>query len=167
MEENSNVVKLPLWRSCLEDMRQEGLNYGKTFTVEWIEGKLRSKKDSVQFGIAVSRIRQELEKDGYYLNGSGATKNGLYCLQQEAANLATMKRHNRRSRRYVMRQIRLGHGTLENTLASLLTDGERKRIEQGTHRAELQLLFMRRTESVNKALGEKIKAISGTKRIRA
>lgn len=165
MDENK-VVRLPLWRSCLEDMQADGLQYGKTFTVEWFEGKLRSPCKSVQFGIGLSHIRQELEKDGFYLNGSGVSKNGLYIVQQAQANVETMHKHNRRSRRYIMRQIRLGHGTLENTLASILTTGERKRIEQGTHRAELQLLFMRRSESVKKALGDQMQAIAGTKRLK-
>jgi len=71
METESKPQVLPAWKSCLEAMREQGIEHEKVFTVEWLAKTLRFDADSMAFGIAISDIRRELEQDGFYLNGYG------------------------------------------------------------------------------------------------
>ena len=50
-------------------MIDDGIKYGKVYKAEEFEEELECLRDSLQFNIAVSNIRMELEQLGFYLEG--------------------------------------------------------------------------------------------------
>ena len=58
----SNQLKLPLWRSCVELMREQGLTYGKIYATEFFESNLRCQRDSQEFQFGMMHIYSALRK---------------------------------------------------------------------------------------------------------
>lgn len=120
--QGQNAVRLPLWRSTLEDLLREGINYGQTITAEWFEERLRTKRDSMQFGLGISEIRRELEKSGYYLSGRGQ-KGNQFVILPPASNADVMRAYSSAATDALKRGVILGTNTRLDTLD---TDARRK-----------------------------------------
>ena len=151
MSDDEKVTKLPLWRTCVEKMIEDGLFYSKTYSIEWFEGRLKVARSTPRFNFAIYRIRIEIEKLGFYLNGIGISKTGFYTLQQAEANIDTVMRHNTRSRRLLRRSVRLAMMTERE----MLTASQCTKMDQIMERQQIRLAFMRRTAGTVKALGGK------------
>lgn len=143
--EPNNVVRLPLWKSCVDDMREEGINHGKTYPAEYFEQKLRTQRDSMQFGLALSEIRRELEKDGFYLSGRGQNGNQFLILPPEN-NRDVMASYQRQALDSLRRGVILG----TNTRLDLLPPEDRKKHESLLEKLAIRTALMQRSGAIAK-----------------
>jgi hypothetical protein len=122
---DDNLRKLPLWKSCLEEMRSQSMvNYGEVIDAPFFEERLECKRDSMEFGLAVSNIRRELEEDGFYLSGRGQ-KGNQFVILPPASNANVMNAYSRAAVDALKRGVILG----TNTRLDTLTESERRRHE--------------------------------------
>ena len=145
--QGAEVIRLPLWRHCLDELRKAGIAYGKTFPAEFFETHLKSKRNEMQFGLDVSNIRRELEKDGYYLSGRG--QNGTqFVILQAAKNGDQMQHYGRAAADALKRGVILG----TNTRLDALSPQDRKRHEGILERLAIQSVLLNRSTSIRKHL---------------
>jgi hypothetical protein len=141
---DGEVRRLPLWKACLDDMRQMGLHYGQEWKAEFFEEKLRCKRDTMQYGLAVSEIRKALESDGFYLCGHGQ-KGTAFVILEPAANVDVMLQYQRAAADALRRGVILG----TNTQLDTLTESERLRHEQVLERMAIKSALLQRAKSVH------------------
>ena len=142
------VVKLPEWKSCYQDILNEGIDYGKTFTAEYFEEKLRCRRDSMQFGLDVSNVRTALLAHGFYLSGRGG-KGEHFVVLEAAANSKVMENYQHAAAIALRKGVILG----TNTRIDILTDDERRKHESMLEKLAVRAaLFSRRTPTLKKAI---------------
>lgn len=142
----NDTTTLPLWKNALDAMREEGLDYGKTWTADYFEKYLREDRHSQAFAFEMMALRHELEKDeGLYLKSeeSGAR----WSIVEAAAHEDVAARFDGKVRRYAVRSINLRSATLMNPKAKLTQD-ERAKMEGNLERASLRLVLMSRSHSI-------------------
>ncbi len=148
MNENQNdgtVVRLPLWRACADDMRVEGIEHGKVYPAEYFEQKLRTTRDTMEFGMAISEIRRDLESSGFYLSGRGQNGNQFVILPPEN-NQDVMRAYQRSALDSLKRGVILG----TNTRLDLLPESERRKHEALLEKLAVRTVLMNRSQSVAK-----------------
>lgn len=145
----TEAVKLPLWKNCLENLRKEGVTHGKTYTAEFFEKELRCDRNSMQFGLAISEIRRELEKDGFYISGRGQKGNQFVILPPES-NQDVMRSYGRAALDALKRGVVLG----TNTRLDTLSVQDRRRHEATLEKMAVRLMMIRRQESVCKIVSK-------------
>lgn len=152
MNEQNTVIRLPLWQSCLDEMREQGLTYGSSWKAEFFETRLHHKRNDQQFSFEMLSMRQALEEeDGYYLQSS---ENGAIWEIPQAVGHEEVARHfDQKLRRYAVRSINIRSATLINPKAEL-SDEERKKIERNLEKASVRLILISRQKSVVNALGK-------------
>lgn len=155
-QQENKVTKLPLWKTCAEQMLEEGIDYGKTYPYQFFEDRLKADRNSIQFSIAISKIRHALLRKGFYLSGVGAQKHGCFCIQQPNANKATMTRMAKIAQRSLARGVILG----TNTPLEILQAGDRKKHEQILERLQLKYMFIRSPNRTARILGSKLKLLN-------
>lgn len=156
-EENdgTGAVRLPIWKHALDQMREEGIAYGKTFPAEWFEKQLRTARDTMGFGLAISEIRRELEKDGFYISGRGQ-KGDQYVILEPASNQDVMLGYGRAALDALKRGVILG----TNTRLDTLTANERRKHESILEKLAVRLALVRHSGSVARELGAKMKELT-------
>lgn len=159
----NETVKLPLWKNCLDNMREEQFSYGKTWEAEYFEKALRQPRASKQFAFEMLSLKQEIEReDGMYLKSE---ENGArYSIIAANAHEDVAARFDRKVRSFAVRSINLRSATLLNPDAKL-TDDERRRMEHNLERASLRLVLLSRSESAAKVLREHAPAILDKKKV--
>lgn len=153
----NQVRKLPLWKSCLQKMEEEGLHYGTSFTVEWLEEQLSAKFGTIGFMIAIHDLRIELEKRGFAIAGS-PKKTGRYAILPAKDNAAVMSRMSRKGKRYFVRTVLLG----SNTDMSELTPEEKKRHQSVLERARLRVALIDREKTLKRFLAKHAPRLLGS-----
>lgn len=148
--DSGEVRKLPLWKSCLEKMVSEGVEYGKTYPADFFEQELSQKRDSMKFGLDISEIRRGLEKLGFYLSGRGQGGN-QYIVLPPANNASVMSSYSRAALDALKRGVILG----TNTRLDTLSDSERKRHESILERLAIRSALMHRSVSVSRFIKSK------------
>lgn len=143
------LVKLPLWRSALDELSRDGVNYGQTISAAWFEKHLRCERDSMQFGLAISEIRRELEKQGFYLSGRGQKRNQFVILPP-ASNSKVMENYGAMAVDALKRGVILG----TNTRLDSLNPSERQRHQGVLERMALKAVLLHRSQSIAKVLKE-------------
>lgn len=143
IEQSLTVVRLPLWRSCLERMIDEGVEYGKTYTAEFFMEHLKAEPDSMQFGLAISEIRRELEQKGYYLSGRGG-KQTQWVILQPQAHSDVMTHYNRLAMDALKRGVILG----TNTKLDLLEPADRKKHESILEKLAIRTALLSRSKPI-------------------
>jgi len=141
------ILKLPLWKNCLDEMRIEGVVYGKTYTAEYFEEQLKSPRDSMAFGLGIAEIRRELEKDGFYISGRGQ-KGNQFVILPPASNSNVMRGYQRQALDAMKRGVILG----TNTRLDLLSDDERKKHEALLEKMAVRTVLMNRSQSIVKVV---------------
>lgn len=124
-------------------MREEGIEFGKTYPSDYFEKSLSRKRNTMEFGLAISEIRRELEKDGFYLSGRGQKGDQFVILPAED-NVSVMQGYNRRALDALKRGVILG----TNTPLQLLDSENRKRHEALLERMAVRTILIQRTQSV-------------------
>lgn len=147
--DNQDVVRLPLWRNALDEMRKDVIAHGKTYEAEFFEKHLRCERDDMKFGLALSEIRRELEKDGFYLSGRGQ-KGNQFVILPPSSNADVMLAYQRSAVDALKRGVILG----TNTRLDTLTDSERRRHEHLLERMAMKSVLMQRSGTIAKALKE-------------
>lgn len=145
----NETVRLPLWKNALETMRKQGLDYGATYTAEFFEKELRTTRDTMGFGLAISEIRRELEQDGYYLSGRGQ-KGDSFVILAPAANQSVMASYGRAAVDALKRGVILG----TNTRLDSLSANERRKHEALLEKLAVRLALVKHSGKVARQLGD-------------
>jgi len=133
----------------LDDLKQSGVHYGQSIPAEWFEKRLRAGRDTMQFGLAVSEIRRELEKDGFYLSGRGQ-KGNQFVILPPSSNADVMDSYARAAADALKRGVILGTGTSMDTL----NESERRRHEGTLERMQIKTALIQRSQAVQKVIRE-------------
>lgn len=141
------VLRLPLWKACLDDILEEGVSHGQVFKAEFFEEKLRCTRDQMQYGLAISEIRRELEKIGLYLSGRGQNQSQFVVLPPEC-NADIMLHYQRVAMDSFRRSVILGTATKTD----LLTDSEKQRHNAILERLANKVALLSRKQSQTKEL---------------
>ena len=129
----SEVKRLPLWRSCLDEMIAKGISYKDIYSASFFEEQLKEKRDTMAFGLSISSIRRELEKLGFYLSGRGL-KGDEFVILPPASNAGIMTGYQRRAADALKRGVILGTSTEQDMLSTA---------EQRRHEAILERIAIR------------------------
>lgn len=148
------LIKLPLWKNALEEMRKKGLAYGQSWPAEFFERHLKVARDNIQYGLGISFIREELEADGFYLSGRGQ-KGNQFVILPPSSNADVMKSYQRHAARSLARGVILG----TNTSLETLTDAERKKHENTLRKMATKAVLMQRSGAVAKILEKQAPAL--------
>jgi len=149
----SEPVKLPLWKNCLEAMREKGFTYGASWPVNFFESQLRTKADSTQFQFEMLQLKCAMEEeDGYYLRSE---ENGaLWSIPAAADHEDVARSFESKMKRYAVRSVALRNSTLTNPDA-VLSDAERTRMEAALERASIRMVLMARQKQICRLVFEK------------
>lgn len=143
MKTQNDVVRLPLWKACLDDMREEVVEYSKVYSAEFFEEKLKAPRDSMQFSLGISKIRHELKNDGFYLSGRGQKGNSFVILPPES-NADVMRSYSRAASQALSNGVILG----TNTRLDSLTPSQRKKHESLLEKMAVKAVLMQRSKQV-------------------
>jgi hypothetical protein len=147
-EKTEGLRRLPLWRTCLEELRARGqIQYGATIDATYLEQALDCSRDSIEFSFLVSNIRHELLEDGYYLSGRGQSGNQFVILPP-ASNADVMTAYAREAANALKRGVILG----TNTRLDTLSEADRKRHESVLERIATKAALVSRSQQIAKAL---------------
>jgi len=148
-EQEAELVRLPLWKNALEEMRKKGMHYGQAWDSEFFEKQLKCLRTEMKFGLGISEIRRELEKDGFYLSGRGQKGNQFVILQPES-NADIMAGYQRAALDALKRGVVLG----TNTRLDTLSDSDRRRHEGMLERMAMRAVLMQRSGQISKVIKE-------------
>lgn len=151
----SDLLRLPLWKTCVESMLAEGVAFGKTYTAEYFEQRLKCKRDEMKFGLMVSQIRRGLESSGFYLSGRGL-KGDSFIILEPNRNKEIMGSYAAAALDALKRGVILG----TNTRVDLLTDEERRRHESMLEKLACRLMLCRKPKTYTAALKEAQKLLN-------
>lgn len=143
----SDLLRLPLWKTCVESMLAEGVAFGKTYTAEYFEERLKCKRDEMKFGLMVSQIRRALESSGFYLSGRGL-KGDSFIILEPNRNQEVMGSYAAAALDALKRGVILG----TNTRVDLLTEEERRRHESMLEKLAARMMFCKKTKTILKVL---------------
>lgn len=150
-EENGcevEVLRLPLWKNCYEEMLREGVDYGRTYSAEYFEEKLKLKRESMAYGLDLSKIRSALLSHGFFLSGRGQ-KGEQFVILDASANTAVMENFQAQAVKALRSGVILG----TNTRIDILTAEERRKHEATLERLAIRsALISRKTPTLKKAL---------------
>jgi hypothetical protein len=135
-------------------MIREGIDYGKVYDAQRFEDELSCKRDTREFGLAIHKIRMELEKLGYYLQGKVESA-GLLIVVKANQNVQIAKSAEHRIFKTRRRSINL----LRATAVQVLTDKEKTTHTKALERIELRLMIEIRAGKVAKFIREKAPAL--------
>jgi hypothetical protein len=141
------ALRLPLWKSCLEDMISGGVTYSDTFDTAYFENSLRCDRATMEFGIAMSKIRAGLLEYGLYLSGRGG-HGEQYTIVDPAANMKVMEQYQREAIVALRKGVILG----TNTDMKLLTPDEQRRHEAVLERMAIRSALMGRKTNELRAI---------------
>lgn len=138
--ESKQATRMPEWKDCLDRITREGLDYGKVYTAEFFEKHLKCSRGDIRYSLDISKIRRELERQGYYLSGRGQNGN-QYVVVSPNQNTDVMKKYQRAALDSLNRGVILG----TNTPLHLLQNGDRIKHEQMLQNMATKLVLMQRT----------------------
>lgn len=144
---NVEVLVLPLWKTCLEDMIQDGIDYGKIYETKWFEDKLRCLRSTMEFGLAISEIRRELEKEGFYLSGRGQNGNQFIVIPADS-NQDILRHYCSLANDCFKRGIILG----KRTKREALSPDKVAQHEAILERMENKFALLKRSEQIKKVV---------------
>ena len=148
IENNMEVVRLPLWKNCYEEMLRTGVDYGTTYSAEFFEERLKTKRDSMTFGLDISKIRAALLSHGFFLSGRGQ-KGEQFVIVDAAANTAVMENFQAQAIKALRSGVILG----TNTRVDVLTAEERRRHESMLEKLAIRsALISRKIPVLKKAM---------------
>jgi hypothetical protein len=147
-ENNMEVLRLPLWKNCYEEMLRDGVDYGHTYTAEYFEERLKAKRDSMTFGLDISKIRAALLSHGFFLSGRGQ-KGEQFVVVDASANTAVMENFQAQAIKALRSGVILG----TNTRVDVLTAEERRKHESMLEKLAIRsALISRKIPTLKKAL---------------
>jgi hypothetical protein len=149
-DNNDQTRRLPLWRSCLDEMRAMGMiHHQAIIPADFLEEKLSCKRNSLRFSLDVSSIRRELESDGFYLSGKGG-HGRQFIIIPAAANSDVMGAYSRAALDALKRGVILG----TNTRLDLLSESDRRKHEGLLERMAKKFVLVKRSEQAAALIAE-------------
>jgi hypothetical protein len=133
------VLRLPLWKNCLEAMIRDGVDHGKTYEAEFFENYFKTERTSMAFSLGVSQIRTALLEHGLFLSGRGQ-KGDQFVILDAASNTRVMENFQHQAAVALRKGVILG----TNTRLDVLTDEERRRHESTLERLAIRSALMSR-----------------------
>jgi hypothetical protein len=135
-----------------------GLTYGSLVPVSWLEKVLGVKRSErfMQFSLAVSVLRQALERHGLHADGPGAVRDWMEIIQANA-NVDVATSYARQAKALLGRSVVL----LSRTDMSQLTEPERVKHERLTEKLAARLALSGRHDPI-----KDVKALEGAKNLR-
>lgn len=146
-EITGEVLVLPLWKGCLEQMLRDGVEYGKTYESTFFEQSLRCGRDTMQFGLGISEIRRALEAKGFYLSGRGQKGDQFIILPPEG-NRKILEAYQRAAFDAMKRGVILG----TNTRLDSLSVEDRRKHEAVLEKMAFRTVLMQRSQSIKKVV---------------
>lgn len=147
-ENTMEVLRLPLWKNCYEEMLRDGVDYGQAYPAEYFEERLKVKRDSMTFGLDISKIRAALLSHGFFLSGRGQ-KGEQFVVVDAAANTSVMENFQAQAIKALRSGVILG----TNTRVDVLTDEERRKHESMLERLAIRsALISRKIPILKKAM---------------
>lgn len=147
-ENNMEVLRLPLWKNCLDEMLRTGVDYASTYSAVFFEERLKSKRDTMTYGLDISKIREGLLKYGFFLSGRGQ-KGEQFVILQASANSSVMENFQAQAIKALRSGVILG----TNTRIDVLNDEERRKHENTLERLAVRTaLVTRKLPALKKAL---------------
>lgn len=144
---NAELVRLPLWRNCVEKMEAEGIEYGRTYPAEFFEAELRCTREDMKFGLGISQIRRQLEHKGFFLSGRGQ-KGSQYIILPPSANANVMGNYAAAAMDALKRGVILGTNTRLDTLSA----EERRRHESMLEKMAIKAALCSKSSQVAKII---------------
>lgn len=145
MNKINEASALPLWRGCLKEMQEDGIDYGKVYEIDWFVDRLRSKPESIQFRMAIQRIRRKLEEEGFVLTERGAA-DGTMRIAYANENADNMIGKNRAAFKLMARSVVLGQATK----ASALNEDEKRRHDSVLYASAARFALVSRADEVDR-----------------
>ena len=138
---NTNAVKLPLWKHVVEIMLDTGCTYGNVYELAFFEEHLRMKReqDTMRFDLSIAHIRRALEYKGFFLSGRGS-KGTQWVILPPEANASQMQAYQRQACDVMRRTVILG----SNTDTSRLNDEQKRRHEHILEKAAARAALLSR-----------------------
>lgn len=151
----NEIERLPLWKNVLEEMRRDGVAYGKTYPAEWFETRLKCNRDSMEFGLSISEIRRALEFDGFFISGRGQKGNQYVILPPESnANILAARS------RSAMDELKRGFILGTNTNVSLLDREQRRRHDSELEKVATRLALLKHSGRAARELAKNSKPVA-------
>lgn len=151
-----NLRRLPLWRDCADRMRKQGLTYGQIFEAEFFEEALSCKRNTMEFLLAISSIRRDLESSGFYLSGRGG-KGDRFSILPANKNHDQMRSFRAKARDSLRRGTILG----TNTRLDELNAEDRAKHEKLLEIMGFERAMMQKSGTIKRYLGKKGKKLIG------
>ena len=150
IENEMEVLRLPLWKNCYEEILREGIDYGRTYDAEFFESRLKEKRDSMRFSLDISKIRTALLSHGFFLSGRGQ-KGEQFVILDASANTSVMENFQSQAIKALRSGVILG----TNTRVDVLTDEKRRKHESTLERLAIRsALLCRKIPTLKKAMAE-------------
>ena len=116
-------------------------------TKEYFEQALKTKRDDMRFGLAVSEIRRVLETKGFYLSGRGL-KGDSFIILEPWNHVSVMKSYASSALDNIRRGVVLGY----NTRTDMLTAEQKRKHDSVVEKMATRLsLLLRATTIANHA----------------
>ena len=132
----------PAWKEFLET---EKIEFGVSWTSDYLEAALQCKADSVEFRFSIDKISRELVHRGMYITSEGS--NGtVYRVVMPNRNAHVMHRMQRKAINAMYKSVALG----ENTPRKMLTTDEQRVHEAVLEKAATRLALLSRSEKLLK-----------------
>lgn len=152
--ETGKVRSLPLWKSFAEQLIAEGIEHGKEYRAEVFEDGLGCKRDSIEYGFAVSEVRKILEDLGYYLSGRGMNGKAFVIIEPEG-HCDVAGSRERQAMVLLLRATKL----LSTTRRELMSSEDVRKLDSVLARLQIKsALISRDVRIVKKSLPESKKA---------
>lgn len=130
----------PTWKEFLET---EKIEFGVSWTSDYLEAALQCKSDSVEFRFSIDKISRELVRRGMYITSEGS--NGtVYRVVMPKHNAHVMHRMQRKAINAMYKSVTLG----ENTPRKMLTTDEQRVHEAVLEKAATRLALLSRSEKL-------------------
>ena len=132
----------PAWKEFLET---EKIEFGVSWTSDYLEAALQCKADTVEFRFSIDKISRELVRRGMYITSEGS--NGtVYRVVMPNRNAHVMHRMQRKAINAMYKSVTLG----ENTPRKMLTTDEQRVHEAVLEKAATRLALLSRSEKLLK-----------------
>lgn len=144
------VIRLPLWKACVETMMAQGFTYETSWPVEFFEDKLKLKSNCVRFHMDMMQIIRFVEDEtGYCI---GQCDNGRTYQIPDAPGHEDVAQRRDRAVKTNARRALVGRQMLLNNPEANLSPEERKKVEDNSEKAARRYLLLRHEKKAISAL---------------
>lgn len=143
----SPITRVPSWQTCVTDMLARGLAHKQTWPMTFFASTLSMAPTDPLIHTRITKVRQALEKHGFYLSARGQKGQGFILIDQSKL-LRKGQAHGRCAKKYATRAY-----TLLSTMATDKLDvTEAQRHAALTEKAAIRMALVRRPLQISSLL---------------